>query len=421
MPDTARFNALCRPFAENLFDTVRHLSASPAPRTGVTRLGYSDEEEAVIQYLETLGRSLGLETERDAAQNLWMTLPGEDRTLPAVVSGSHADSVLDGGNFDGLAGIAAALCPVLWLKENQITLKRDYRVLAIRSEEQGLIGTTAILGKLKPEDLARRFTVDGPTLAERLARRGIDPSPFTAGKPLLDPKSIAAFFEAHIEQSLRLDASPDRRVGLVTGIRGLRVHRRIRCRGETAHAGAVDFPFRHDAAAACARFVAHMYERWQHYLALGHDLVVTTGCLATPDTAIFNKISGTCDMSLDMRTLSEATFAAFSREIDETLDFLAKDMGVTFPADPAIIVPPNHSDAALVAKLEAGAAALGVGIQKLASGAGHDSANFGAAGIPFAMLFIANQNGSHNPKEAMKTDDFLAAAAVLTKAVVTFD
>ena len=74
MPDTAHFNALCRPFAENLFDTVRHLSASPAPRTGVTRLGYSDEEEAVIQYLETLGRSLGLETERDAAQNLWMTL-----------------------------------------------------------------------------------------------------------------------------------------------------------------------------------------------------------------------------------------------------------------------------------------------------------------------------------------------------------
>ena len=96
-------------------------------------------------------------------------------------------------------------------------------------------------------------------------------------------------------------------------------------------------------------------------------------------------------------------------------------MGVTFTADPAIIVPPNHSDAALVAKLEAGAAALGIGFQKLASGAGHDSANFGAAGIPFAMLFIANQNGSHNPKEAMKTDDFLAAAAVLTKAVVTFD
>lgn len=421
MLDTDRFRALCRPFAETLFEDVRRLSASPAPRTGVTRLGYSDEEEAVVRHLEALGASLGLETERDAAQNLWMTLPGTDRTLPAIVSGSHADSVLDGGNYDGLAGIASALCTVLWLKENGVRLERDFRVLVIRCEEQGLVGTTAILGKLKPEDLERRFTADGPALSERLARRGIDPAPFTAGKPLFDAGRIAAFLEVHIEQSLKLDASPDRRVGLVTGIRGLRVHRRIRCKGQTAHAGAVDFPFRHDAAAASARFVALMYDRWQHYLALGHDLVVTTGSIATPDTAIFNKISGTCDMSLDMRTLSEDTFAAFSREIDETLAFLEKDMGVAFTADPAIVVPPNHSDAALVEKLEAGAHALGIGIQKLASGAGHDAANFGAAGIPFAMLFVANQNGSHNPKEAMKTDDFLAASAVLTQAVLAFD
>ena len=421
MSDTAHFNDLCRPFVETLLTDVRRLSASPAPRTGVTRLGYSDEEEAVVQHLESLGRTLGLEVERDAAHNVWMTLPGSDRSLPAIVAGSHADSVLDGGNFDGLVGIAAALCPVVWAKENGITLKRDYRVLVIRCEEQGLIGTTAILGKLKPEDLTRRFTTDGPTLAERFAHRGIDPAPFMAGTPLFDPQKIAAFFEAHIEQSLKLDASPDRRVGLVTGIRGLRVHRRIRCTGETAHAGAVDFPFRHDAAAACARFVARLYERWQHYLALGHDLVVTTGCLATPDTAIFNKISGACDMSLDMRTLSETTFAAFSREIDETLAFLEKDMGVTFTVDPAIIVPPNHSDAALLAKLENAAQSLGIGIQKMASGAGHDAANFGAAGIPFAMLFIANQNGSHNPDEAMKTEDFLAAAAVLTKAVLSLD
>ena len=421
MLDTARFNELCRPFVETLFDAARRLSASPAPRTGVTRLGYSDEEEAVVLHLEELGRSLVLETERDAAQNLWMTLPGEDRTLPAIVSGSHADSVLDGGNYDGFAGIAAALCPILWLKENHVTLKRDYRVLVIRCEEQGLVGTTAMLGKLKPEDLKRRFTTDGPTLEERLANRGINPEPFTAGKPLFDTNRIAAFFETHIEQSLKLDRSTDKRVGIVTGIRGLRVHRRIRCTGETAHAGAVDYPFRHDAAAACARFVAIVYDRWQHYLAMGHDLVVTTGSIATPDTAIFNKISGLCDMSLDMRTLSEATFEAFSREIDETLVFLEKDMRVKFTADPAIIVPPNHSDAVLVAKLEASAASLGIGCQKMASGAGHDAANFGAAGIPFAMIFIANQNGSHNPNEAMKTDDFLEAAAVLTQSVVNFD
>ena len=220
MLDTDRFRALCRPFAETLFEDVRRLSASPAPRTGVTRLGYSDEEEAVVRHLEALGASLGLETERDAAQNLWMTLPGTDRTLPAIVSGSHADSVLDGGNYDGLAGIASALCTVLWLKENGVRLERDFRVLVIRCEEQGLVGTTAILGKLKPEDLERRFTADGPSLSERLARRGIDPAPFTAGKPLFDTGRIGGVSEVTRASSLRLS---DRRVALTHWI----VHRRI--------------------------------------------------------------------------------------------------------------------------------------------------------------------------------------------------
>ncbi len=415
------FDAVCRPVADRLFDDIRRLTASPAPRTGVTRLGYSDEEEATVAHLEALGRKLGLETGRDAAGNLWLTLPGADRSLPAIAAGSHADSVLDGGNYDGLAGIACALCVALWLKSQHVTLPRDYRILVIRCEEQGLIGTTGALGQLKSEDLERRFTSDGPTLAERLARRGIDPAPLMAGAPLIDLSHLAAFLEAHIEQTDRLDASPDRRVGLVTGIRGVLMHRVIRCEGMTAHAGAVEFPARHDAVAACCRFVAQIYERWQHFLAMGRDLVVTTGMIRTPETAIFNKISGACEMSLDMRSLDEATFADFSRVIDETMARIADEMGVTFVSDPAVILPPNHSDAKLLKRLARAADAQHIGLQTMASGAGHDAANFGAAGVPFAMLFIANQNGSHNPREAMKTDDLLLAARVMTQAVADFD
>ncbi len=415
------FDAACRATVDQLFDDIRRLTASPAPRTGVTRLGYSDEEEATVQHLEAQGRKLGLEAERDAAGNLWLTLPGRDRSLPAIAAGSHADSVLDGGNYDGLAGIACALCVVLWLKSQRVTLARDYRVLVIRSEEQGLIGTTAVLGNLQPEDLERRFTADGPTLAQRLARRGLDAAPLVAGKPLIDLTRLAAFLEAHIEQTERLDASPNRRVGLVTGIRGVRMHRVIRCEGETGHAGAVEFPARHDAVAACARFVAEVYERWQHCLAMGKDLVVTTGMIRTPDTAIFNKISGVCEMSLDMRSLDDATFADFSREIDDTMARIAAEMGVTFVCDPAVILPPNHSDEQLLKRLAHAAEQEGIGLQTMASGAGHDAANFGAAGVPFAMLFIANQNGSHNPREAMKTEDLFLAARVMTRAVLDFD
>ena len=154
---------------------------------------------------------------------------------------------------------------------------------------------------------------------------------------------------------------------------------------------------------------------------MGDDLVVTTGSIRTPDTAIPNKIAGECEMTLDMRSLDDEAFARFSAVIDRELDELAAEMGVTFEADPSIIIPPNHSDPVLMAHLRKGAESLGIGVQEMPSGAGHDAANFGAAGIPFAMLFIANQKGSHNPDEAMRMDDFLAAARVLTEALVRYD
>ena len=104
-PDFTRFSQAHCAYAEALFAKIRSLSASPAPNRGVTRFGYSEVEDRVLDALEEEGRALGLETARDPAGNLLMRLPGRDRTLPGLFCGSHADSVLDGGNFDGLAGI----------------------------------------------------------------------------------------------------------------------------------------------------------------------------------------------------------------------------------------------------------------------------------------------------------------------------
>lgn len=415
------FHDVCAPIAEKIFSDIRSLSASLPPCTGVTRLGYSEKEDQTVSYLIKVGKSLGLTIESDAAGNVWMTLPGQDRTLPAVVCGSHADSVLDGGNYDGLAGIVLALCPILWIKARGLHLVRDYRVLVIRCEEQGLIGTNGVLGKLTSQDMQRRFWQGGPTLQEALLAHGLHPEVLMSGKPSIDLSRIAAFFEAHIEQSDKLERSSKKRVGLVSGIRGIRVHRAICCHGVQAHAGAIEFADRHDAVAACARFVAKIYEAWEHELAMGHDLVVTTGAIRTPDTAIFNKIAGQCEMTLDMRSLDDEVFSHFSHVIDNTLQDIAQEMGVTFTMDPAVVIAPNHADASLMTRLQAAADQLGIGIQEMASGAGHDAANFGAAGVPFAMLFIANQNGSHNPREAMKMEDFLAAAHILTQAVTSFD
>ena len=280
MLDTDRFRALCRPFAETLFEDVRRLSASPAPRTGVTRLGYSDEEEAVVRHLEALGASLGLETERDAAQNLWMTLPGTDRTLPAIVSGSHADSVLDGGNYDGLAGIVAPLAVAKHLKYNNRIPERDFSVVAFRMEEcpefgRAYAGSLALTGRLKPLELELPHRDTGRRLKDVLMEKGVDVARISSGVPLTDLSKIGAFVELHIEQGPRLDAEPLRRTAVVTGIRGYLRHKRCFVKGETAHSGAVDHAFRHDAVAALAELLTTMNRHWEAWLADGKDLVFT--------------------------------------------------------------------------------------------------------------------------------------------------
>lgn len=193
-----------------------------------------------------------------------MTLPGTDRTLPAFVSGSHADSVPQGGNYDGLAGIVAALCAAHWMRRHHYTPKRDFTVLMMRCEESSFfgkayVGSLGMMGKLTAADLALKHRSTGETLGECIRSCGVDPERLTTGEPVIDPKRIAAFVELHIP------------------------------------------------------------------------------------------------------------------------------------------------------------------VMRLASGAGHDSAVLGNCGIPVAMIFVANQKGSHNPHEAMELEDFIKGAELLRHAVEDFD
>lgn len=136
-----------RDYAEGIFAEIRAMSASAAPGRGVTRFGFTPKETEVMERLETYGRELGLEITHDPAGNTWMTMPGSDRTKPAFMTGSHADSVYDAGIFDGLAGIVAGLVAVREMRQKGVTPSRDVVVTLLRCEEQGLIGSKAMMGK----------------------------------------------------------------------------------------------------------------------------------------------------------------------------------------------------------------------------------------------------------------------------------
>lgn len=410
-------------YAKAIFETVRRMSADTL---GVTRQGYSELESEVLQYLQGLGRTLELEIEADKAGNVWMTLPGKDRSLPAFVAGSHVDSVPQGGNYDGLAGVTAALTVAWWMRHVDFQPQRDYKVLMMRCEESSFfgkayVGSLGMMGRLTTNDLALRHRTLDTTLGHCISSCGLDPYALTTGEPVIDTKKIGAFVELHIEQGPTLTSNKDIRVGVVTGIRGNVRHKNVVCHGQTAHSGAVNKEFRHDAVMATAALLSRMEAHWQEWLDKGEDLVFTVGVIKTSATAAISVIPGEVSFTVDMRSLSADTAERFHQLLLAEAAQLEKDRGVRFDFDKALYTAPGAVDEALSDRLADAAAKAEIPCMRLPSGAGHDSAVIGAAGIPVAMIFVANQNGSHNPYEEMELPDFMIGCELLWKTVENFD
>lgn len=406
-------------YAARLFDTVRAMSEDVR---GVTRQGYGPVETKVLDFLTEEGKALGLEVETDAAGNVWMTMPGRDRTRPAFVAGSHVDSVPQGGNFDGLAGVVAALVAARRMKEEGFVPAVDYRVLMMRCEESSFfgkayVGSLGMLGKLKASDLALRHRTANMTLADAIRSTGVDPERLTTGEPVVDLSKFGAFVELHIEQGPTLTSRTSPRVGVVTGIRGNIRHKTVVCYGETAHSGAVDKAYRHDAVMAAAELFHTMDRHWDEFLARGEDLVFTVGVVKTGETAAISVIPGEVRFTIDMRSLHTKTLEAFHELLLQEARRIGEARGVRFDFDGALPTAPAVLSETVSKHLHETAQASGIPVMPIASGAGHDSAVFANVGIPAAMIFIANQHGSHNPDEAMELDDFLTGAALLAQAV----
>ena len=410
-------------FAKKIFDDIRAMSADVQ---GVTRQAFSAKETEVLDYLSKIGQSLQLEITPDRAGNVWMTLPGKDRSLPAFVAGSHVDSVPQGGNYDGLAGVTAALTVAWWMRQTGFQPVRDYTVLMMRGEESSFfgkayMGSLGMLGKLTAKDLALKIRDGSCTLAEAMQSCGIDTGAVSGGKPLVDIDRIAAFVELHIEQGPTLDAQKEARAGIVTGIRGNIRHKAVRILGEAAHSGATDKPYRHDALMAFTDWMQRVDRAWDRWLIQGEDLVFTVGVLKMASSAAISVIPGEVTFSVDIRSLSADTVKRFHDLMQKYGEEVASERGVKIEYDPALVTAPSGVDAALSDRLETSAKAEGIPCMRLASGAGHDSAVLGNNGIPVAMIFVANQLGSHNPHEAMKMEDFMQGTDILWAAVSHFD
>jgi N-carbamoyl-L-amino-acid hydrolase len=393
------------------------LKACSFDGVGITRASYSEEESRAHQVMAAYASRLGLEVSTDPAANTCMTLAGRDRRAPRVVIGSHLDSVKQGGNFDGAAGVVAGLLAVQALQQAGITPPCDISVLGIRAEESAwfnvsYIGSRAALGALGPEAMATQRVDTGQSLSRHIAAAGGDPARIAAGDGWMTRDNLRAFLELHIEQGPILDRE-GLPVGIVTGIPGNFRHPEARVIGEYGHVGLLR-SYRHDAMLAAAELAVALDAVWRDWERQGRSMAVTIGQFTTdPALHALTKVPGELRFSIDMRSCDPAALVELEALLHATADAIAERRGVDFEFGRRTSAAPGVIDSGIRGDFERVAGAAGIAHRRLESPASHDAAAFAAAGIPTGMLFVRNANGSHNPAEAMAIDDFLLATGIL--------
>jgi len=388
---------------------IAELSAIGGSGTSVTRLGLSSEEQRARELVGGWLEARGAIVRRDAAANLYGRFGGE--TGPAVLVGSHIDSVPEGGRFDGALGVLCAVEAVEALLDDGVVLRRPVEVVGWCDEEGarfgiGLFGSSAAFGRL-PDGAAARADKDGVTIAAALRAIGESGDPARATR---EASGLAAYLELHIEQGPRL-ADRGLPLGVVSDIVGI-LHARVTVRGRQDHAGATVMSAREDALAAAAEMVLAVESAARAL----PDAVGTVGEIGVRPGAK-NVVPGECVFSLDLRARDEQTVEQLSRDVRAAIRRIGDARGVKSSLDVLSRVAAVPLDATLRDLFLRCAKQVGVDAPELFSGAGHDAESSQLAGVPTGMLFVRSTGGSHNPNEQATLDDAVLGARALALAL----
>jgi allantoate deiminase len=380
---------------------------------GVTRLSFTEEERAAKDLVASYMREAGLEVREDAAGNLIGRRAGSDEGAPVLLTGSHVDSVPNGGDFDGPLGVLAAVEALQVMEERGVETERPIEVVAFADEEGarfgfGMIGSRAMVGTLTPEDLDREDE-SGVSIAGAMRDSGLDPE--RIGEAARPEGSIHAYVELHIEQGKILE-NEDLPVGVVTGIAGP-VWLRLTLEGEAGHAGTTPMNLRHDALVAATAIIG----RVEREASRTGTTVGTVGQLELKPGGI-NIIPGQVSFSLDLRDIDQEVRDGVEARISDEAGRICEERGIGLETQTLQRLPPVHcSDLVREAAREA-CDALGIEPFELASGAGHDGMHL-ADLCPVGMIFVRSKDGlSHNPNEWSSREDCAAGAEVLYRTLL---
>ncbi len=369
-------------------------------------------------FLERRFRAAGLETRIDAAGNLIGRRKGRKSALGTLMLGSHSDTVPEGGRFDGIAGVAAALEVARALTDAGIELDHDLEIVDFLAEEVSIFGVSCVgsrgMAGILPDGWLSR--VQGElSLRQGIVEVGGDPSRLSGSKR----SDIKAFLELHIEQGPVLETGR-LDIGVVTAISGI-TRIEIIVEGQADHAGTTLMGHRRDALVAASRLVLAI-ERLATEFSRGEGhFTATVGEFSIEPNAA-NVVPSRARLLIDARAELRPQMERFLQELGSLCLGVAGEAGVTIaPANVISDNPPTPGDPLLLSTLEESCGQIGARHRRMASGAGHDTAWMGRI-TRSAMIFIPCRGGrSHAPDEWADNDDIALGAAVLLETVKTLD
>jgi beta-ureidopropionase / N-carbamoyl-L-amino-acid hydrolase len=374
---------------------------------GVSRPSFSPADLEARAWLADRCAEAGLGYREDAVGNVFMRLDGP--AGPAVWTGSHLDSVPNGGRLDGALGVMAALEVLRSLAEEGVGLRRPVEAVSFADEEGaylGFLGSKAAIPGLAPGELATVEGRDGTKLAEAMAAAGYDIEAVAGAR--VDPGAVHAYVELHIEQGAVLQQAGIP-VGVVTHIVGVG-RGTLTFRGRADHAGTTPMDMRRDAIRGAATLLAQAHELPGSVGA--HDAVITCGRVAVAPGAD-NIVPARAELRFDIRDRDRAAIEAVEAELRRRARLAAEPHDLEVAYERTSMTDPTPLDERIQQISRRVADEVGLRVRVMPSGAGHD-AQVVAPVVPTGMLFVPSVDGrSHSPLEHTASEDIARGAEVL--------
>lgn len=384
------------------------------PGEGLTRMSFTEEDRKAREYIKEQMESLGLKIYEDAAGTVFGRLEGELEG-PVVMVGSHYDSVKNGGNFDGPAGVVTGLETARVMKENNLKPKYPIEFIAMIEEEggrfgSGLFGSRAMVGNVSRDSLDQFTDEKGISIAQAMKDFGFDPDKI--GEAKRNPEDIKAFIELHIEQGPILE-SGKKDVGIVEYIVGINQIELI-VKGRPDHAGTTPMNMRANALDAASNVISRVSSFAKD---AGEGTVATVGTLILKPGAA-NIVPGEVKFTVDIRSKKAECIKEVRDNIEKSIKEISNIEGVEYSIREMIYVSPTKLDDTIVDKLNKNSDKLGFKKELMLSGAGHDAMVI--AGIAdVGLVFVPSKDGrSHCPEEWTDYEDLQKGIELVCETII---